>query len=145
MWLDCEGALRDLTSEVTVLTYENTSTDILVCQGTITFGNGVNDLDGSGGDFEITVILGSQTLQPDPQLIWFSTATRATIFSAQFPLPVGQTVYFHVKSPNAADTSVWVRACIYSVSEIAKMSYGVSGGGGIINTYEDPGGVYPNG
>ena len=88
---------------------------MLVCQGRISLGNGVNDLDGSGGEFECTMTLGGQTVQPDPQLVWFSTATRSAIFTEQFPIYIGETVTIKIKSPNAADSSVYVRACIIEV------------------------------
>jgi hypothetical protein len=81
----------------------------------IYLGDGVNDLDGTGGEFELTMLLGSQVVQPDPQLIWFNTATRSAVFTEQFPLYVGETVTLKVKSPNAADNSVYVRACIVEV------------------------------
>jgi len=81
--------------------------------------------------------------QPDPQYITFSTATQASVFTEQFVLPVGQTVTAKVKSPNAADTAVWTRCCIYEVSSPSKMSYGTAGGGIITNVYnEGTGGVY---
>lgn len=78
-------------------------------------GDGVNDLDGSGGDFEHTMLLGTHTHQPDPQLIWFDTQTTVMLFTEQFVLPVGEGVTFKLKSPNAADTSVWVNICLYEV------------------------------
>ena len=78
-------------------------------------GNGSNDLDGSGGSFEFTLEFGSRINQPDPQMIYFSTDTQASVFTEQFPLYIGETVYAKIKSPNAADTSVWVRACIVEV------------------------------
>ena len=81
----------------------------------IYLGDGVKDLDGTGGEFEFTMLLGSQTVQPDPQLIWFSTATRAAVFTEQFPLYIGETVTLKIKSPNAADTDVNVHACIVEV------------------------------
>ena len=88
---------------------------MLVCQIITQLGDGVNDLDGSGGNFEHTLQFGSQVVEPDPQLIYYSSATRAAVFTEQFPLPVGGTVYAKIKSPNAADTAVWVRSCIYEV------------------------------
>jgi len=128
---------------VTILSYQNTSDEVLVCQGLVRIGNGVSDLDGSGGDFELTLQFGDKTNQPDPQLIYFSSATEASVFTGQFPLPIGETVTFKMKSPNAADTSVWVQACIYEVSSPPRMSYGVPAGGTIINTYnEGSAGVY---
>lgn len=108
-------AVRDLTSQITVLTYRNTGTEVLVLQGVVEFGDGTDDLDGTGGEFEFTMQFDSQTNMPDPQHITFSTATRASVFTEQFPLPVGQTVTFKVKSPNAADTAVWTRATVYEV------------------------------
>lgn len=81
----------------------------------IYLGDGADDLDGTGGEFELTMMLGSQTVQPDPQLIWFNTQTRCAVFTEQFPLYVGETVTLKIKSPNGADTSVYVRACIIEV------------------------------
>ena len=81
----------------------------------IYLGDGIDDLDGTGGEFELTMILDGQTVQPDPQLVWFSTAPRASVFTEQFPLYVGGTVTFKIKSPNVADTSVMVHACIIEV------------------------------
>lgn len=104
-----------MTSQVTILSWTNTTDEVYVCQGMIYIGDGTDDLDGTGGEFELTMILDGQTVQPDPQLVWFSTALRACIFTEQFPLYVGGTVTFKIKSPNAADTSVYVHACIVEV------------------------------
>ncbi len=108
-------------------------------------GDGVKDLDGSGGDFELTLQLGSQVNQPDPQLITFSTATRASVFTDIFSLYVGETVYVKIKSPNAADTDVHIRASVLElglesirddiatiISRLSNIRYveGGSGGGG---------------
>lgn len=81
----------------------------------IYFGDGTKNLDGSGGNFEFTMELGNQTNQPDPQIIYFSTATRASVFTEQFPLYMNETVVIKVKSPNAADSDVYVHACILEV------------------------------
>lgn len=113
--LYCEGALYNLTTQQTVLSFTNTNTSPYIAQIVVFFGNGTNDLDGTGGTFELTLQFGNQVNQPDPQYITFSTAVRASVFTEQFPLAVGQTVYAKVKSPNAADTNVWVRACIFEV------------------------------
>jgi hypothetical protein len=107
--------VRDLTSQVTTLEYTNDGTETMVCQIVVYLGDGANDLDGTGGSFEHTIMFGSQTNMPDPQLINYSTATRVSVFTEQFPLPVGETVTTKIKSPNAADTSVWCHACIYEV------------------------------
>jgi hypothetical protein len=116
---------------------------VLICQGVVHLGNGVNDLDGSGGDFEHTLQFGSQINQYDAQLIRYSTAVRTSVFTEQFPLPIGEAVTFKLKSPNAADSSVWCHACLYEVSDLSKMSSIGGVTNTIINDYTDPGGVYP--
>jgi hypothetical protein len=140
--LSCSTAIRNLTSQVQTLQYTNNTDDAMVCQVVMYLGDGVNDLDGSGGDYELTIQFGDQVNMPDPQLVYFSTSTRASIFTEQFVLPIGQTVTTKIKSPNVADTSVYTHACIYEVSELSKMSYATGGSNTIVNTYEDSGGVY---
>ena len=152
MWLRCSTAVRDLTSQVTVLEYHNTISEIMICQGMIHLGDGTNDLDGSGGDFELTLMFGSQTNQPDPQLVYFSSATRSSVFTVQFPLPINETVTFKLKSPNAADTSVWTHACIYEAGvqslrdDMMTIMAMITAGTTIQNVYDETarmfGGVY---
>ena len=108
----------------------------------VRLGDGVNSLDGSGGDFELTLQFGQNTTQPNPQLVYFSTDTECTVFTQQFPLPINETVTLKIKSPNAADTSVWTQACIYEVYAKSKMSFAVSDSNTIVNTYDTTGGVY---
>jgi hypothetical protein len=110
--IDCTTADRDLTSQVQVFTYTNATGQDLVVMGIVSLGDGSKDLDGSGGDFELTLEVSGQTVQPDPQLINFSTAVRAMTFTEQFTLYDGDTVNFKVLSPNAADTDVTVKACL---------------------------------
>ena len=110
--ITCTTADRDLTSQVTVFTYTNATGQDLIAMGIVSLGDGSKDLDGSGGTFELTLELGGQSVQPDPQLIFFSTAGRAMTFTEQFTLYDGETVNFKVKSPNAADTDVTVKACL---------------------------------
>ena len=126
-----------------MLTYQNTSDEVMICQIVAHFGDGINDLDGSGGDFELTLQFGDQVNMPDPQLIAFSSSTQASVFTEQFVLPINETATAKIKSPNAADTSVWTHCCIYEVSTPAKMSYATSTDEIIMNIYDDPGGVYP--
>ena len=154
--MKCTTEIRDLTSQVTVLEYHNTDNEIMVCQGVIFLGDGANDLDGTGGDFELTLMFGNQVNQPDPQLVWFSTATRVSIFTEQFVLPVNETVTFMIKSPNAADTAVYTHACIYEVGVESLrddmkriMALIVASGPSIQNVYDESdtpfGGVYLRG
>ena len=119
----------------------------MVCQCVVRLGDGVNALDGSGGDFELTLQFGSNVNQPNPQLVYFSTDTRASVFTEQFPLPINETVTLKIKSPNAADTSVWTQACIYEVYESVKDEVDtiiaqLAAGNIIQNVYDETGGVY---
>ena len=126
-----------------MLSYQNTTNEIMICQIVSHFGDGSNDLDGTGGDFEFTLQFGEQVNQPDPQLVRFGTAERTSVFTEQFVLPKNETVTAKVKSPNSADTSVWTHCCIYEVSDISQYSSAVTGGNTITNVYDDSGGVYP--
>ena len=163
----CVTAVKDITLQTTILSYTNSGTDALLCQILVHLGNGSDDLDGTGGEFELTLMFGSETNMPDPQLITFSTATRASVFTEQFPLAIGETVTAKIKSPNAADTSVYVHACIFEVgvesirdeiNDILSLLYSAtlnqrmtknifdtsSGGGGVYPLTTDSGtGVYP--
>ena len=102
---------------MTILSYVNTGTEAIVCQGRVLIGNGIDDLDGTGGEFELTLNTGTYTLQPNTQFVFFEVGpTSGSVMTESFYLGVGDTVTFSMKSPNAADTSVWVRACIYEVA-----------------------------
>ena len=127
-----------------MLQYTNNTDEAMICQIVAHLGDGTNDLDGSGGDFELTLQFGSQTNMPDPQLVYFNTAGRASVFTEQFVLPVNETVTARIRSPNAADTAVWTYCCIYEVTDLSKMSFGISPTGTITNIYTDSGGVYSN-
>ena len=113
--LDSENADRDLTSQVTVLTDTPHAVDNILCQGLIFFGDGVKDLDGTGGGFELTITVGGQTVEPDPQIVWFSTAIRAAVFTSIFPVPAKMEVIIKVKSPNVADSDVDVTAYLFDI------------------------------
>ncbi|MHC4704637.1 MAG: hypothetical protein ACYTFQ_29165 [Planctomycetota bacterium] len=114
--LDTENADRDLTSIVTVLTDTPHATKATLCQGLVVFGDGAKNLDGTGGDFELTVTVGGQTIQPDPQAVTFSTAVRSAVWTTIFPVPANTEVILRAKSPNAADTDVDVTAYLYEVT-----------------------------
>ena len=115
--LDQENADRDLTSLVTVLTHTPSASDIMRCQAHIALGDGSKDLDGSGGDFELTITIGSRTLEPDPAVIEFSTATQVVIQTAPFIVPANTEVIVKILSPNAADADVDVTATLYDVGD----------------------------
>ena len=113
--LDSENADRDLTSQVTVLTHTPSTTEHRQCQAQIALGDGAKDLDGTGGSFEVTVTVGGQTVEPDPQSVTFSTATRCAVWTNPFPVPANSEVVVKFKSPNAADTDVDVMARLFDV------------------------------
>ena len=110
---DTENADRDLTSQVTVLTDTPDASNNVMAIGLVYFGDGSKDLDGSGGNFELTITVGGQTIQPDPQIITFSTATRAAVWTTVFPVPANQEVIIKAKSPNSADSDVDVTAYLF--------------------------------
>jgi hypothetical protein len=114
--LDQENGDYDLTSSVTVLTDTPDATNPKVCQAYLAIGDGTKDLDGTGGDFEVVITVGSQTLEPSPQTITFSTATRVCLFTHAFPVPANTQVTVALKSPNAGDDDVDVTATLYDVT-----------------------------
>ena len=111
--LDTENADRNLTSQVTVLTHTPDAGNPSLVQGYLKIGDGTKNLDGSGGLFEFTITIGSQTVQPDPVKIQFSSATRIMVWTAPLPVPANEAIVLKVKSPNAADTDVDVTAYLF--------------------------------
>lgn len=111
--LDTENADLDLTSMVTVLTDTPDASNPRLCIGYIALGDGVKDLDGTGGTFELVVTVGGQTVQPSPQEVSFGTEVRSGVWTAPFPVPANTEVILRVQSPNAADTDVDVTAYLY--------------------------------
>ena len=111
--LDCDNADRDLTSQVTVLTHTPSASSPMLCVAYIALGDGAKDLDGTGGYFELVITVGGQTVEPSPQLIECSTATRVAFWTSPFPVPAGDEVIIKLTSPNAADTDVDVTASLY--------------------------------
>jgi len=114
--LDTENADRNLTAQVTVLTDTPHATNNILCQGLVFFGDGTKNLDGTGGAFELTITVGGQTVEPDPQGIHFSAAVRAAVFTYIFPVPANKEVIIKAKSPNGADTDVDVTAYLFDIS-----------------------------
>jgi len=134
--LDVENNDYDLTLQQTVLTHTPDASNPCLCQGLVCFGDGSKDLDGTGGDFELTVVVGGQTLEPDPQEITFSAATRTAVFTRAFPVPANAQVLLKAKSPNGADTDVDVTAYLYDVGPLQPTTRGnqltVSGGAALV-------------
>ena len=112
--LDTENGDRNLTSAVTVLTHTPDATYNMLCQALVYLGDGAKNLDGSGGIFELTITVGGQTVQPNPQYMDFGTEVRAAIWTSQFPVLANEAVVLKIKSPNAADADVDVTAYLYT-------------------------------
>lgn len=114
--IDSENADRDLTSQVTVLTHTPSATKAMLCQALIKAGDGTKNLDGTGGDFELEVTVGGNSIQPGPQVLTVGASdTRAAFVSTAFPVPANEEVVIKLLSPNAADTDVDVTAYLYDV------------------------------
>jgi len=126
--LDTENADCNLVSTATVLTDTPSATDNMLCQVYIKLGDGTKNLDGTGGNFSLTIEVGSQTVQPGPQTVTFGTAARASIWSGCFPCPANEAVIVKVLSPNAADTDVDVTAYLYDVHTQTGDSYALANG-----------------
>lgn len=113
--LDKENADRNLTSQVIVLTHTPSAIVPMQCQGLIYFGDGSKNLSGGSGTFSITVTIDGQTLQPDPQRIFFTTTSRSCVYTSIFPVPENNEVQLKVLSPNSADIDVDITAYLYSL------------------------------
>jgi hypothetical protein len=87
------------------------------------FGDGTKNLDGTGGNFELTITVGGNTIQPDPQTIAFSTAVRAGVWTTEFPVPANAEVVLKAKSPNAGDSDVDVTAYLYQVDKVDVLAW----------------------
>ncbi len=118
-------ALRDLTTsggvQVIGLSPVNASHAVTV-QAFLKLGDGVNNLDGTGGDFEfIGVIDGvDQPIETIPL-----DAAQVQHVQTTFPVivPPGKDFAIRVKSPNA-DSSVSVEAIVYDVGPLQPTTIG---------------------
>jgi hypothetical protein len=112
--LDTENADRNITSSIAVLTH--TPTVNAVCIGLVKLGDGVKNLSATGGDFEIVIAVGGQTVEPSPQILTFSTAVRTAIWTNPFPVIANDEVIIKVKSPNGADSDVDCTAYLFDTT-----------------------------
>lgn len=105
----------DLTSTQTVLTHTPSTTAATRCVGRIAIGDGSKDMTGAGGDFEVTVQVGSQIGEPGPQTVAFGTNARSFVETHDFIVPANTAVQLKLKSPNGGDTDVDVVATLYQL------------------------------
>ncbi len=110
---DVEETTPDLTGTITVLTHTPSATYHMQCQGFIS----LSGLDGTGGNFELTITVGGVAVQPDPQIIVFAATATAAVFTTPFIVPANNEVLLRLKSPNAGDSvGVTCVAYLYDVS-----------------------------
>jgi hypothetical protein len=105
--LSTTTANRNLFAGATCYTGTPDANNARLCFAMIKFGNGTNDLDGSGGTFNIVVSVGGQRWQADEDYL-FGNSLRAAIQTFAFLVPANNTLTIDVTSPNAADTAVSV-------------------------------------
>jgi len=113
--LDTENADRNLTSQVTVLTDTPDVSGARLCQVSIQLGDGVNNLDGTGGTFELEILVDGNTINGGVEYQNVGTKVRTSLQSQSFICPPNMEVVVKLKSPNSADTGVDVTAYLYDV------------------------------
>lgn len=113
--LNSENDDYNLTSTQTVLTHTPSTTRATRCVGRIAAGDGTKNLDASGGNFEVTVQVGSQIGEPGPQTVVFGTNARSFVETHDFIVPANTAVQLKLKSPNGADSDVDVTATLYEL------------------------------
>ena len=116
--IDTEIGNYDLTVTTRVLAAISSETKDTQCQVYVEIGDGTNNLDGSGGIFELTLKINGQNVQPAPQSYEFGLSPRASIKTNALIIPMGQTVQVYIKSPNAADTLVAVKAYLFEIPQV---------------------------
>ena len=95
----------DLSSLVKVHDVTPNTNDGFEGRARIVLGDGVKDLDGSGGDFEIEIHIDGD-VHGGGETRTLGTKTPAIIESASFWIPANANVEVWILSPNAGDTDV---------------------------------------
>ena len=121
--LDTENADLDLASGATVITDTPHATKDTLCQAYIKLGDGTKNLDGTGGNFTYTIVVGGQTVQASPKTVVFSTAVRSSFWTEIFPVLANEEVVISLTSPNAADSDVDVTAYLFDLCTITSNKY----------------------
>ena len=103
---DVENADRNLTSYVTVLTDTPDASNARTCRCVIELGDGVKDLDATGGVFNVKVLVGGVLLGGVADSVTLGAVARSVIQTNAFVVPANTAVIIQVLSPNAADVDV---------------------------------------
>ena len=112
---DSENADLDISSKIAVLTDTVDVSGNYVVR--VMLGDGAKGLDGTGGDFELSISIDGRVAQPNPQVIAVEAATtEGNIESLPFISLAGEEVIAYVLSPNAADTDVDVTASLQDLT-----------------------------
>jgi hypothetical protein len=117
--IDTENADRDIkTAYIACLTHTPSTTEAMQCQAALFLGDGVKDLDGTGGTFKIKINIGSQESH---ELSFTVTAgdTRTVLWTPVFPVLANTAVVIYLLSPNAADADVDVTGYLYDCDPLA--------------------------
>lgn len=123
--LDSENADRDIygdgSTPVTCLTHTPSASDATLCQAHLVVGDEVgHTLDGTGGDFEVTITIGGVVLATDPEYFQVaSSGTSACYTTYNFLVPANKEVIVKLLSPNAADVSVDVTVYLCDVFPVS--------------------------
>lgn len=110
----------DLTTAggVAVLTQTPSASGWTKCAVHLAIGDGVKDMDGTGGDFELYVTIGGKPVNPYPQTITFAAEVTAAQSTDDFVVPPNAALVVKIKSPNGADTDVDVTATLIDVGPL---------------------------
>lgn len=116
--IDTENDDLDIQAFITCLTHTPSTTEAMQCQAALFLGDGVDDLDGTGGTFKIKIEIGSQESH---ELSFTVTAAdvRTVLWTPVFPVLANTAVIIKVLSPNGADNDVDVTGYLYDCDPLA--------------------------
>lgn len=114
--IDSENSDLDLTSTKTVLTHTPSTTRVTRCQAVVYVGDGTKDHAAAADDWELTLVVDGNDVQPAPQIITSGAAsTRSAFATHEFIVPANAVVLLKLKSPNVGDSDVDVTGKLYEV------------------------------
>ncbi|GAB5404320.1 MAG: hypothetical protein Aurels2KO_25510 [Aureliella sp.] len=83
-----------------------------MCRMSLYFGDGTNDLEGSGGVVEVTLSIGGNAVNGGRESQLLGASSRAYMQSEAFLVRAGETLDVAISSANGGDTSVNVEAVV---------------------------------
>ena len=115
--IDTENDDLDIQAFITCLTHTPSTTEAMQCQAAVFLGDGVDDLEGTGGAFKLKIEIGSQESH---ELAYTVTAgdTRTVFWTPVFPVLANTAVIIKVFSPNV-DANIDVTAYLYDCDPLA--------------------------